>query len=93
VGRSFVAVDAAIQAGVLQCDAKDVLLLNVTPPLGIETLGGEESADEREANRRTVERAIMSLAAGGQARRAASAPDQIRSQRDAGSSKSLSNGG
>ncbi|HEY1447701.1 MAG TPA: molecular chaperone DnaK [Caulobacteraceae bacterium] len=59
-----VALGAAIQAGVLQGDVKDVLLLDVTPlTLGIETLGGVFTAlIERNTTIRTKKSQVFSTA-------------------------------
>jgi len=63
-----VAVGAAIQAGVLTGDVKDVLLLDVTPlTLGIETLGGVSTPlIERNTTIPTRKSQVFSTAADGQ---------------------------
>ena len=63
-----VALGAAVQAGVLQGDVKDVLLLDVTPlTLGIETLGGVATPlIERNTTIPTSKSQIFSTAADGQ---------------------------
>jgi molecular chaperone DnaK len=63
-----VAIGAAVQAGVLQGDVKDVLLLDVTPlTLGIETLGGVATPlIDRNTTIPTSKSQIFSTAADGQ---------------------------
>lgn len=63
-----VAMGAAVQAGVLQGDVKDVLLLDVTPlTLGIETLGGVATPlIDRNTTIPTSKSQIFSTAADGQ---------------------------
>lgn len=63
-----VAIGAAVQAGVLQGDVKDVLLLDVTPlTLGLETLGGVSTPlIERNTTIPTAKTQIFSTAADNQ---------------------------
>ncbi|MFH1281582.1 MAG: molecular chaperone DnaK, partial [Candidatus Omnitrophota bacterium] len=63
-----VALGAAVQAGVLQGDVKDVLLLDVTPlTLGIETLGGVSTPlIDRNTTVPTSKSQVFSTAADGQ---------------------------